>query len=156
MLFEDEQHVTFFYILFPIINLRLNFIEFTRSISNSEAIGEYIQIMSDSDLTICPTTEHGNPETHCIYEAFSLGSVPVVEDVTGCKSLNLLEEYKAPMLLVKSIEHGLGQVIALEKKMNLQEKIARRATITNWYADFRHRIAREFVRVIRSHVVKNI
>lgn len=122
--------------------------------SNIDSIGEYIQTVSDSDVTLCPASELGDPETHCIYEALSLGSVPVVEEKAGCGGdpLDLLRQHKAPIALVKSIGYGLSGVIALEEKMNLPEKIARRATITNWYADFRHRMAKEFVSVLRSHI----
>ncbi|XP_032788363.2 ribitol-5-phosphate xylosyltransferase 1 [Daphnia magna] len=123
--------------------------------STIESLGEYIQVVSDSDLSLCPAAENGSPETHCIYEAFSLGSVPVVEDVTtscGRDSLFLLKKHKAPFILVKSLENELRDVIANENRMNLQEKIARRATVVNWYADFRHRMTRQFYRVIHSKV----
>ncbi|XP_057373597.1 ribitol-5-phosphate xylosyltransferase 1-like [Daphnia carinata] len=123
--------------------------------STIEPVGEYIQAVSDSDLSLCPATETGSPETHCIYEAFSLGSVPVVEDVEvscGRDSLFLLKKHKAPFLLVESLENELGDVIAKENTMNLQEKIARRATVINWYADFRHYMAKQFYRVVFSKI----
>ncbi|KAI9556478.1 hypothetical protein GHT06_016266 [Daphnia sinensis] len=123
--------------------------------STFESLGEYIQAVSDSDLSLCPATKTGSPETHCIYEAFSLGSVPVVEDVEGScgrDSLFLLKKHKAPFILVESIENELGDVIANENTMNLQEKIARRATVINWYAEFRHHMARQFYRVVHSKI----
>ncbi|XP_046637472.1 ribitol-5-phosphate xylosyltransferase 1-like [Daphnia pulicaria] len=120
--------------------------------------GDYIQAVSDSDLTLCPASELGSSaESYCIYEAFSLGSVPVVEedvavDNCGGDPLRLLKQHNAPFILVESLDDELGDVIANESRMNLQEKIARRATVVNWYANFRHHMASQFIRVLKAHI----
>lgn len=119
-------------------------------------IGDYIQVLSDSDLTLCPASTSGSAETHRIYEALSLGSIPVVQDydVTACANndpLHLLRESGAPVLFVGSPD-DLRTVLAGERAASIQEKIARRAAALNWYAAFRNKTADLFVRVVQWHV----
>lgn len=66
--------------------------------------------------------------------------------------LLLLKQHNAPFILVESLKEDLGDVMANESRMNLQEKIARRATVVNWYANFRHHMASQFTRVLKSHI----
>ena len=122
---------------------------------DQESLSDYIQALSDSDLTLCPSSESGNSETYCIYEALSLGSIPVVEDTAtycGGDPLTLLRKHNAPLIFITSLQHELVDVIRSAKRLNLQEKIARRATAVNWYANFRHCMADQLVRVIKSHM----
>ena len=112
-----------------------------------ESIGEYFQVVSDSDLSLCP----GGLETHRIYEAFSLGSVPVVfttPDSCGLSSIRWLQQFKAPLVVVESPDQFL-QLLDREKKLNAQEKIARRAGVVNWYSDFRRRNGHKFLSVLK-------
>ena len=121
-----------------------------------ETLNEYIQVLMDSDSTLSPVGK--NTECYRIYEALSVGSVPVVEDVVTPGScdrsaespLRLLKKLEAPLIYVKSWKKDLPLVLENEKKMSLQEKIARRATIINWYADFRKKMKDEFIRVLRE------
>lgn len=121
------------------------------SLDSQESLWQYIEIVSDSDVTFCATSEFAMSETHCIYEALSLGSVPVIDDTLNCGKFDLLERLNAPIVLVTSFDE-VNNFLDRETRLNLQEKIARRATVVNWYSEFRHRMARHFVDVIRSHI----
>ena len=46
---------------------------------SKEGLSSYLHILRSSDLTLCPVGM--NSESYRIYEAMSLGSVPVIEDV---------------------------------------------------------------------------
>lgn len=106
--------------------------------------------MSDSDLTLHSSI---NSQTSVIYEALSLGSVPVIEDnETACSDLRgaiaLLKRHRAPVIFVNSIIDQLKTIIDNEKKMSDQEKVVRRAAVINWYCGFRKAMASTFVKMI--------
>lgn len=43
-----------------------------------EGLSSYLKVLKSSDLTLCPVGR--NSESYRLYEALSVGSVPVVED----------------------------------------------------------------------------
>lgn len=51
-----------------------------------EGLQSYLQILKSSDLTLCPVGK--NSESYRIYEAMSVGSVPVIEDLSASQSCN--------------------------------------------------------------------
>jgi len=54
-----------------------------KSHETSQSLSDYVSVLKSSDLTLCPVGL--NSESYRIYEALSVGSLPVVEDrvVTG-------------------------------------------------------------------------
>lgn len=44
----------------------------------------------------------------------------------------------------------LGELVAREEALSQQEKIARRATVVSWYANFRHQVAHHFLHIFRN------
>lgn len=117
-------------------------------VREKESIGEYFQILSDSDMSLCP----GGRDSHRIYEALSLGSVPVIllnssKDPSCEGSTQWLEQLKAPVVVIKSPDE-FQELLAKEKRLNSQEKIARRASVVNWYSDFRHRLGEKFLSIV--------
>lgn len=115
-----------------------------------EDIWDYIQLVSDSDLTACPAGE-----SHRLYEALSLGSVPVLlarsskEDDCTTGLAEDLSRYHLGLITVQS-SYELGDLLFREDATNQQEKIARRAGIINNYSKFKLSIRNEFLRVVRS------
>lgn len=109
--------------------------------------------MTDSDLTLYPMDSHG---TNMLFEAMSLGSVPVIERNTSrpelTSTIGLLQQYSAPVIFVQSMERELEHVLDRERSMTEQEKIVRRATVTNWYSEFRKKMADLFVTVIKNEM----
>ncbi|XP_024082190.1 UDP-D-xylose:ribitol-5-phosphate beta1,4-xylosyltransferase-like isoform X2 [Cimex lectularius] len=67
------------------------------------SLNRYINILNSSDFTLCPTG--ANTECYRIYEAISLGSTPIVEDVMTpgkCVApLRLLKKYNPPIIFIK-------------------------------------------------------
>lgn len=125
------------------------------STESPESLNEYAVVLMDSDLTFCPAGK--NSESSRIYEALSLGSVPVVEDPsTMCgnqfdgTALQLLKKFNAPIVYIKSWENELDKLLSNEQSMTIQEKIARRATVVNWYNDFRKKCANQFLHILNK------
>jgi hypothetical protein len=109
-----------------------------------------------SDLTLCPVGK--NTECYRIYEAMSLGSVPVVEDVQtdgNCDTvstvapLRLLKQHDAPVIYVKSW-YELFELLKAEAELTLEEKIERRTAVVNWYMNFKKNLSNNFIKVIRK------
>ena len=114
----------------------------------------YQKILRESDLTLCPIGF--NSETYRIYEACSLGSIPVIEDVTApgncdkkfnLSPLRLLKGLKAPFIFLKDWSE-LPTVIKIENALSSAEKIERRKHLLVWYHDFKV--------YLRNHYVKTI
>lgn len=120
-----------------------------------ETLKIYMTALLKSDLTLSPVGK--NTECYRIYEALSLGSVPVVEDVVtpgNCDSslispLRLLKKYEAPLIYVKNW-HELPFLLQHEAQLTLEEKVERRIHIAEWYKSFKINIAKHFVSTIRK------
>ncbi|XP_047103179.1 ribitol-5-phosphate xylosyltransferase 1-like [Schistocerca piceifrons] len=120
-----------------------------------ETLKIYMSAILKSDLTLSPVGK--NTECYRIYEAMSLGSVPVVEDVVtpgNCDTsadspLRLLKQYGAPIIYVKSW-HQLHIVLHQESQLTIEEKAARRIQVTEWYTNFKTHMSASFVQVIEK------
>ncbi|XP_059488754.1 ribitol-5-phosphate xylosyltransferase 1-like [Neocloeon triangulifer] len=116
----------------------------------------YLDTLLQSDLTLSPVGF--NTECYRIYEALSLGSIPVVEDIMtpgGCDAssaaspLRLLKKMNAPMLYLKDWSQ-LEEVLESETLLSKEEKINRRKGAVRWYEEFKHSIKKIFVNVLRE------
>ncbi|KAK6635929.1 hypothetical protein RUM44_001183 [Polyplax serrata] len=125
-----------------------------------ESMSRYIKQMTDSDITLNPVGQ--NTECYRIYEALSLGTVPVVEDVATSKDcdvensqtpLRLLKEYNAPLIYVKNWT-DLNRILDTEEKLSLEKKIERRKKVFNWYEEFKVKMKNRFVQVIKKNFFK--
>ena len=112
-----------------------------------DSLSTYVQVLTLSDLTLNPIGR--NHECYRIYEAMSLGSVPVLEEsldhvkqpISSCdqtSAYRLLKRYAAPIRYVKNWTSELPELI--DREINLiskDEKIKRRHQLINWYQEFR-------------------
>ena len=120
-----------------------------------ESMSRYLKKLSDSDLTLNPVGQ--NTECYRIYEALSLGTLPIVENVVtpgDCDSgknspLRLLKEYNAPLIFIDDW-NDLNSVLESESKLSLEIKIKRRKKILKWYDDFKRKMKNRFVKVIKE------
>lgn len=120
-----------------------------------ESRQQYISALQSSDLTLSPVGM--NTECYRIYEAMSLGSVPVVEDVVTpgmCvrdppAPLRLLKELGAPVIWVSNWTR-LEQVLENEQRLPFREKTERRIKVVKWYKEFKEKIKFKFVEVLRN------
>jgi len=123
-------------------------------LETQESLNNYINSLQKSDLTLNPVGK--NTECYRIYEAFSLGSIPVVEDVVtpgGCDNrskttpLRLLKQHNAPMILIKNWA-DLPGLLKQQSQLSLAEKVDRRVAAVKWYADFKRKMKAEFIRIL--------
>lgn len=118
------------------------------------SLNKYIDALRNSDLTLSPAGM--NTECYRIYEAMSLGSVPVVEnnltpgvcDSKHPSPLRLLKRYKAPVIWIKDW-HDLGKILELESKLTHREIVKRRINIVRWYKNFKNSMKNLFIQVIK-------
>ncbi|CAH1783809.1 unnamed protein product [Owenia fusiformis] len=118
----------------------------------AESLDNYIESLETSDLTLNPVGK--NTECYRIYEAMSLGSVPVIEDIATqgmCHSfsLRLFKKHKAPVIYVKNWKQ-LKDVMNQESKLSTNEKIQRRKLIIDWYDSFKLRMRNEFIHILQT------
>lgn len=125
----------------------------------------YIQSLHLSDLTLSPVGM--NSECYRIYEAMSLGSVPVVENVMTpgiCSAskvlagappppLRLLKSYNAPLIYINDWGQ-LPDIISKELKMSLEEKIERRMHMIQWYENFKLHLRENFLSVLKDNILR--
>nr|CAD7456783.1 unnamed protein product [Timema tahoe] len=125
-------------------------------LETKETLETYIKALLNSDLTLSPVGM--NTECYRIYEAMSLGSVPVVEEVVTpghCdhnsfnSPLRLLKEYGAPVYYIKDWR-GLPTLIQHDAQLTLEEKIERRISVIQWYKGFKDTMKRKFVGVVKN------
>lgn len=124
-----------------------------------ESMSKYIKILSESDLALNPVGQ--NTECYRIYEALSLGTVPVVEDVVtpgNCDTQNnaplrLLKEYKAPVIFIKNW-NDLDLILKMENEMTLEKKVERRKKTITWYHEFKEKMKKRFIEAIKKHFFK--
>lgn len=123
-------------------------------LETGESLNFYIDALLKSDLTLNPVGL--NTECYRIYEALSLGSIPVVEDIVtpgtcdrqySNSPLRLLKKYNAPLILIKTWK-DLHKVLTEESQRTLGHKVERRLAAVQWYADFKKKMKHELVNVI--------
>ncbi|XP_066997102.2 ribitol-5-phosphate xylosyltransferase 1 isoform X2 [Anabrus simplex] len=121
----------------------------------TESLNTYMKSLLNSDLTLSPVGK--NSECYRIYEAMSLGSVPVVEDVitpgncdaSSTSPLRLLKYYNAPLIYVKDW-HDLPQILLREARLTREEKVKRRIAVIEWYSKFKRDLRSTFLNVIQK------
>lgn len=119
------------------------------------SLSSYISALKSSDLTFSPVGM--NTECYRIYEAMSLGSVPIIEDVVTpgvCDStlpapLRLLKQYKAPIIWIKSWKK-IESVFKMEEKLTTRQVVKRRIKIVKWYSNFKKIMKDVFIRVLKE------
>ncbi|XP_065348669.1 ribitol-5-phosphate xylosyltransferase 1-like [Cloeon dipterum] len=125
-------------------------------LENEQSRQLYLDTILQSDLTLSPVGQ--NTECYRIYEALSLGSIPVVEDImtpgacdasSEASPLRLLKKMNAPMLYLKDWSQ-LEEVLESETLLSKEEKISRRKSAVRWYEEFKHSIKKIFVNVLRE------
>lgn len=130
-------------------------------LETEESLNFYIDALSKSDLTLNPVGL--NTECYRIYEALALGSIPVVEDVVtpgSCDKmspsapLRLLKRYKAPLILIKDWRE-LNYVLQNESLRTLGTKVNRRISGVRWYAGFKKKMKKEFIRVLLAKFIRS-
>uniref|UniRef100_A0A146KX82 Transmembrane protein 5 n=1 Tax=Lygus hesperus TaxID=30085 RepID=A0A146KX82_LYGHE len=103
----------------------------------TESLLRYINILKNSDFTLCPVGR--NTECYRIYEALSFGSIPVIEDVVTdgqCSSpLRLLKEYNAPFVYLDNWGHLSSSLGNLTDKWRQVAKL--RNQNVSWYKSFK-------------------
>lgn len=125
-------------------------------LETEDSLKYYMDSLLQSDLTLCPVGR--NTECYRIYEALSLGSVPVVEDLrtdgncdaSAAAPLRLLKQYDAPITYVKSW-YELSELLKKEAECTLEEKIERRIAVVNWYKSFKRNLSNHFIKVIKQN-----
>jgi hypothetical protein len=125
-------------------------------LETEDSLKYYMDSLLKSDLTLCPVGR--NTECYRIYEAMSLGSVPVVENLQtdgNCDSvsttapLRLLKQFDAPITYVKSW-YELFELLKQEAELTLEEKIERRTAVVKWYMDFKRNLSNYFIKIIKQ------
>ncbi|KAH9504747.1 Ribitol-5-phosphate xylosyltransferase 1 [Bulinus truncatus] len=138
-----------------------------------ESSQEYINILSNSELTLNPVGV--NTECYRIYEAMSLGSVPVIEDIltpglcasnqvkSGGQSdttqhsnskifpLRLLKEFHAPVIYVNNWTSDLFSVLEKENALSDSYRMKRRQRIIQWYSDFKLHMRDRLIKVLLTN-----
>ena len=129
-----------------------------RAIANYSKM--YRFILKQSDLTLCP--REANPEVHCIYEALSCGSVPIIEDFTrrgqcfkkgglhNGSFFTLLKQSKAPVIFIKRWA-DLALVLQKESFLSPDMVVMRRKIVLDWYQTFREQQKENFLDSLRKH-----
>ncbi|XP_002740319.1 ribitol-5-phosphate xylosyltransferase 1-like [Saccoglossus kowalevskii] len=119
---------------------------------------KYEQTLLESDLTLSPVGV--NTECYRIYEACAYGSVPVIEDIMTsgqCGDSNYCQN--SPLCLLKStnppfifIKHWseLPEILRLEEKLTLSEKVERRTNLVQWYKKFRLNLKNGFLDMLQK------
>lgn len=122
---------------------------------SSRSREDYIQALRESDLTLNPVGK--NTECYRIYEAMSLGSLPVIEDVMTpgqCGGINpyplrLLKQYGAPVIYVSEWK-DINKLLETERHLSLVDVVSRRQKILKWYAGFLEKLKWRFVKIIQQ------
>lgn len=130
----------------------------------------YQRALKSSDLTLSPVGM--NAESYRIYEAMSMGSVPVIEDVdptNNCQSPvdkhfilssqlgtaheptefvsgphRLLRSLDAPVIFIKNWNE-LPDILAKERKLSFKQLVERRKHLVQWYALFQKTLHQSFL-----------
>jgi hypothetical protein len=123
-------------------------------LETEDSLKYYMDSLRKSDLTLCPVGK--NTECYRIYEAMSLGSVPIIEnlrtegncDTSDVAPLRLLKQYDAPVIYVKSW-YELFDLLKREAQLTLAEKVQRRTNVVKWYTGFKRSLSNNFIKMIK-------
>ncbi|XP_063219370.1 ribitol-5-phosphate xylosyltransferase 1-like isoform X2 [Bacillus rossius redtenbacheri] len=130
-------------------------------LETEESLGLYIGSLLKSDLTLSPVGM--NTECYRIYEALSLGSIPVIEDkvtpgicdgTSSNSPLRLLKSHYAPVIFLKNW-HELPAVLSQEMQLTLDEKVERRRAVIEWYKNFKQTMKIKFINVLNMKFFPN-
>ncbi|XP_069693916.1 ribitol-5-phosphate xylosyltransferase 1-like [Periplaneta americana] len=125
-------------------------------LETEESLKYYIDSLLKTDLTLCPVGI--NTECYRIYEAMSLGSVPIIENVrtdgtcdnvSSLAPLRLLKQYDAPVIYVRSW-YELFELLKQEAELTLEEKVDRRTAVVKWYMNFKSAMSKHFLNTIKK------
>lgn len=149
---KNKFYVSF--IIVSIANLKKLFSSWIPD-ETQETRNQFIEALQSSDLTLSPVGM--NCECYRIYEALSLGSVPVVEDkVTAGRCdratpapLRLLKRLDAPIIWITNWTH-LPDILRQEQALTFQAIVKRRKYVVSWYEQFKNQMKVEFFRVIQK------
>lgn len=113
-----------------------------------ESLNKYINILSRSLLTLSPAGK--NPECYRLYEAISLGSIPVVvmEPPQGqCVNppLRLLFRYNAPILKFSSWDEAIHLLTTSKVDLPITS-----TELMIWYASFKRQLASAMIHTIEQ------
>ncbi|RZF46122.1 hypothetical protein LSTR_LSTR012982 [Laodelphax striatellus] len=116
------------------------------------SLDQYKRTLEESDLTLCPVGQ--NAECYRIYEALSVGSMPIIEDQTTLGSCDknafrLLKKYNPPFLFIKDWGQ-LPEIIRSEMALPQSAKKRRRSHILKWYKEFKESMKDSLINVLKS------
>lgn len=122
---------------------------------STESIKNYLNALKNSDYTLNPVGL--NSECYRIYEAMSVGSTPVIENVVtpgSCSRgkdspLRLLKKYNAPVVYVNDWSN-IMDIIRDQLNISQQDLMNQRIRILNWYTEFKRKMKHQFHRVVKS------
>lgn len=114
-----------------------------------------MKALRDSELTLSPVGM--NAECYRIYEAMSLGSVPVVEDRTTTGScdtrpLRLLKQYEAPVIWLKDWTH-LPNLLRRQNALSQTKLLNRRIHLVSWHEKFKMNMKARFLDVLKRLIL---
>jgi len=118
------------------------------------SLNQYKKTLEESDLTLCPVGQ--NAECYRIYEALSVGSMPIIEDQTtpgSCdkNAFRLLKKYNPPFLFIKDWGQ-LPEIIRSEMALPQSVKKRRRLHILKWYKEFKESMKDSLINVLKSTI----
>lgn len=123
-----------------------------------ETRSQFIEALLSSDLTLSPVGM--NSECYRIYEALSLGSVPVVEDKmtpgrcdrASPAPMRLLKRLNAPVIWIANWTH-LPDILRQEQALSFQAIVKRRKYVVSWYEKFKNQMRVYFLKVIQKKIL---
>ncbi|XP_064633570.1 ribitol-5-phosphate xylosyltransferase 1-like [Lineus longissimus] len=127
-----------------------------------ETRNSYIKGLIESDLTLNPAGD--NTECYRMYEAMSVGSMPVIEDIMtkgrcGNSSVShdapvhLLKEFGAPVIFIKDWTE-LYDIFKTEGLFSSKGKIERRHKILEWYDLFKRKMRGRFLDALEQKFLR--
>lgn len=116
-----------------------------------EAMAQYKHILLNSDFTLSPVGM--NTECYRTYEAFELGSIPIVEDVvtngncdkSAVSPYRFLKKYKPPIHFIKSWDKDLPPLLKSLALLSDDEILELRMNLVNWYKKFKEEMKQYFL-----------
>lgn len=114
-----------------------------------------MKALRESELTLSPVGM--NAECYRIYEAMSLGSVPVVEDRTtrgkcDTRPLRLLKQYEAPVIWLKDWTQ-LPDLLHRQSEMSQTKILNRRIHLVSWHERFKLSMKARFLNVLKNLIL---
>lgn len=115
---------------------------------------DYLKTLEESESVLSPVGM--NAECYRIYEALSVGSLPVIEDqkTSGvCDNpYRLLKEYNVPAVFISDWEELPG-ILEYLASLSEEELTHQRNKVIKWYRKFLDQMKDKFVEVIKTNFV---